>query len=245
MRRNKDIVVLTGSDEFIAKLKPLLSLKKKSILKLTTIVSAPLNIKKSTAKGILGLEKTDWIVFSSKNAVRFFIKNVSHSTKSKIAAVGGETAKLTIRLFGRVDFVPLAFNMRELSHTVPGVKGRRILLFGAKNGRNAVLQLRKRGAIALNIELYSVKLEKTSNKELRALSSRIKAVLFASPSSVRSFVFQSGGYKYAHDILHNAAAFALGPSTGKALKKIGAKRIITTHQSTARGMATAFNKWNG
>src|ERR1700722_4136475 len=99
-----------------------------------TITISGLKISQATRKYFQDLASFDWILFTSANGVRIFIKmlkdekiNLSVLKKVKIAAVGTKTAETLKKNDLTVHFIPAEFTTENLANEFKNIKGKKIL----------------------------------------------------------------------------------------------------------------------
>lgn len=239
-RSNRPAIVVLGSRQFLRNIRRYLRGRSEKIINLQTLeirASSP----KKLLSSVIKLRQKDWLLFMSKNAVKYFFMANPKSVNliPRLAAVGEETAKAVKKYFRKVDFVPREFNAENLAMNLPDIRQRRVCVIGAKKGKNIVPILKKMGARAEKISIYDSRaINKINKKIIETFNIHdIKAVLFPSPLSLRSFVSQMGddeGLK----VLKSLLTVAIGKSTSLALKKAGATRVVIAKPNTALGMAT-------
>jgi len=165
-----------------------------------------------------GLNKYDWIIFTSKNAVQIFLdiladRRVEISSRTKIAAVGQRTARLLKARDLEVRFVPTKESAEGLLNELPSLmkKGERVLL---PQGEEAPITLHD-GLAAKGLKVERLELYKTVAAPAEALPaincSEIGAFIFTSPLSVKYF------NELGHEIPSKAWVATLGNPTATAL----------------------------
>jgi hydroxymethylbilane synthase len=164
------------------------------------------------------IDKYDWIVFTSKNAVKIFLdiladRKIEIAPRTRIAAVGQRTARL-LKIRGvAVAFVPARESGEGLLDELPShmKKGERVLL---PQGEEAPMTLydglAAKGLKAERLELY--KTVPTPPDNLPPIDCiEIGAFIFTSPLSVKFFK------ELGHDIPERAWVTTLGSPTAAAL----------------------------
>jgi len=140
------------------------------------------------------LTEYDWLLFTSSNAVRFFIdhcgKNkISLSQLFQIAAVGPSTEK-TLNSFGlKANFVPNTYNRTAISEQMPVNNGDTILYPTLLNGPTRIESiLKKRDCITERLDIYNSAPIFYQKERWQDLSSEKPDVLtFFSPRTVQAF----------------------------------------------------------
>ena len=150
------------------------------------------------------IEKYDWLVFTSGNAVDFFFSRVSDSGPAvdlisnpqspvfslpPIAASGSATAVKLAELGVDVDVIPDEFIGEKLVEGLGHLTSRRVLLPRAKIGRPQIAELlRAQGAEVDDIPLYDTVTAVPDPEALAQLEQGVDVITFTSPSSVRNFL---------------------------------------------------------
>jgi uroporphyrinogen-III synthase len=169
-----------------------------------------------------GLKDGDWLVFSSSAAVRYFLERLSRvmlPEHLRVAVVGEHTAQ-SVRAFGvTVEFVPTPASADGFVAQFGPCQSRknpaRFVLPVAMEGRRAIAKaLRSQGHEVLPV--YRTKAADGEAAEV-ALSIEYEAVVFSSPSGVKSFQSIRGGLP--------PVCVAIGSTTHAALKDAGAPSI--------------------
>lgn len=196
-------------------------IKGHEVVYLPLIKILPPQDKGNALQAALAQAKTfDWLVVTSQNTVRA-IKQYSSLLPSnlRVAAVGLETARALQSLTDRV-FVPQKPNgakgLLGLFKTKP-MKGK-CILYPRSNigGKELAMGLNKMGAKVTEVVAYQTRPTNLSPQQLKKiLSGGMDAVLFFSPSAVKSFFTKMK----AHDpVLKKIKLVAMGPATRRTLK---------------------------
>lgn len=170
------------------------------------------------------LGEFDWILFASVHGVRAVLRRRGSLGGVKVAAVGPATAR-ELERHGIADvFVPPGeYSAAGLVAALAerGVRGRRILLPQAKEGRAELEEgLARLGNEVVRVTAYETR-PRTVEPELvrRMLADGVDAVTFTSPSTVTGFargLAASGGLQR-----FDAPAFCIGPTTAQAAQVWG------------------------
>ena len=171
-------------------------------------------------KAATEVDRFDWIVFASANAVDAFMNALGDRKRTlpKIAAVGRRTAERLSESEVSVDVVPGEFTAEALVAELiadPTIRGARVLLPRSDIGRQTLADgLRAGGAQVTEVIAYRTVSESSEAEPdvLRMLEGGgLDAVTFTSGSAIRSFV-QIHGTKGA-DLLHHTVVAVIGPVT--------------------------------
>jgi len=177
----------------------------------------------------------DWIFFTSKNAVRIFLKQkgVSFLKDKKIAAIGLATSKEIEKRTGRVcDFVPPSYNsVSFVKSFIPKYKSKKFnILFPASDLTDDYMEnsFLKSGHHIDKIIVYRTIKPEHSDYRIKLIKKNIKNsfLLFSSPSSLSNFI-DSLGLK----LLKYPYIIAMGVKTEKALNKLGFKSFLKAKSS--------------
>ena len=184
----------------------------------------------------------DWVVFTSKNGVRFCMEqlkilDISVQIK-KTAVVGPQTAKELEKYSLKPDFIPSVFNAKHLAEELPVMKGQKILFPRAEEiSPDLVKKIKQRGGEIFELVVYRTQMQKNKNEEFEKLvmKNQIAGIVFMSPSSVKGFMYGLGSKEIKKNTLE-CAVFSIGPSTSKALRQLGFHNIHTASPHTIEGI---------
>jgi uroporphyrinogen III methyltransferase/synthase len=201
------------------------------------------------------LDRFDWIVFSSANAVDAFMGRLMRSPLDvralggvKLCAVGPATAARLALHSLKVDLVPSEYRADALAHAISSngnVRGLRIFLPRADIGREVLAdELRKQGADVTEAVAYRtvvVDPEREGEPDIyrMLLERRIDVVTFTSASAVRNFV-KIVGAEPAADLLNATAVASIGPVTAEAAAQWNIRTTIMPAQYTIPALVDAI-----
>lgn len=155
------------------------------------------------------IPKTDWIFFSSKHAVRYFFKLGYSVAGKKLACVGKGTAGELYQFVNHINFIGNAVDIQEVGKNFAEVAQLETVLFPISNiSKRSVQQQLKNSSKGADVVVYHTVQETNFPKPEASI------LIFTSPSNVRA-------YLGLHSIDFNQTVIAIGPSTGKQLKKLG------------------------
>ena len=201
-------------------------------------------------RAIRSLESFDWILFTSVNAVRFFVARrrklgitSDENTKPRCAAVGPATASAAAAEGFRIEYVAKEFLGTALARELgDALAGKRVLLPRSERaGRSLPDALKASGAEVTEVVAYHT--GGVGVAEPRVLDAMREAsvdvVSFFSPSAVENLRGELG-----FDVLSllgaRAAFAAVGPVTAAALEKAGLPVTIQATEATAESLASAI-----
>ncbi|BCU52521.1 uroporphyrinogen-III synthase [Staphylococcus auricularis] len=132
----------------------------------------------------------DWIIFSSKNAVKYFKPYLSQSHFKQVAVIGKKTAAYCEKEGIEVDFYPADYSQEGFLAECPIHAEENVLIPSSKAARPYLVeQLRECGITVQKIDLYQPQPDLENIKAVVQLieNNEVAAVTFASSSAVRYF----------------------------------------------------------
>lgn len=194
------------------------------------------------------LESFDAVVFSSANAADcFFARAKKLRLKLRrpriIFAIGPATAK-ALRRRRWPSRQPKIHQGEGLALAMGRVRGLKILIPRAEIAREILPRmLRRKGARVSVVETYRTVPDREGIERLKKAvrSGKIDLVTFTSPSTVHQFTTHLKGA--AHRLFQRAAAAAIGPVTGAALKKRGIHPSIIPRSADGKALARAVREY--
>jgi len=157
--------------------------------------------------------KTDWVFFSSKNAVKHFFEQKPGVEGTRFGAVGKATAE-EIRKFGkRAEFIGNSEDTRMTGKKFSALVGNATVLFPQAKGsmRTIQQQLPKKENVT-DVVVY----ETIKGRELGTGGSEFDVLVFTSPSNAEAF-FETIKIRAGQKVI------AMGDATANTLKKFGVK----------------------
>ena len=192
------------------------------------------------------------VVFTSQNAVERFFERASRLGLSPLRlppgarcyAVGPKTAR-ALKSRGWPAKAAAEGHGEALARELPVKKGDRVLIPRAKEARPELpVILRRRGAVVALVEAYRTVADEASRARLRRLadSGRIDAVTFTSESTARQLDRQLGRRRFRR-IFSAAVAASIGPVTTRALRRLGARRIVQPRAPSHEALDAALRRY--
>ena len=196
--------------------------------------------------------KYDWIFFTSQNGVTEFsgfLKREGKDSrifgKTKICAIGSETAKSLHEIGIKPDYLPSRFVAEAIvkhfkSMKFKGPVAPRALILRAKKARDILPKgLKEAGFEVKIIDPYDTVLPKESAAILKeALREQVDFITFTSSSTVENFI-KLMGRDYKHKL--SGVKFAsIGPITSGTLRKFGLKANVEAKVYTIEGLSKAI-----
>jgi uroporphyrinogen-III synthase len=192
-------------------------------------------VKEQLADVMLEFGSYDWLVFTSANGVHHFFAeflrlfdDIRSLGLIRIATVGDATAKAVGEMHLRVECQPKVATAEALAEALiatGSLDHAKVLLVTGNLNRDTLTQkLEAATAIVDHLQVY-----KTEPVDLAAHPAAADyrargadAILFASSSSVQSFVEQGAAVRLA-DGAHRPLAGSIGPATSATMRQLGLK----------------------
>ena len=231
------------------------------MIEFPTIEIAPPENYDELDRAINKIEAYNWIIFTSGNGVKYFLKRMMEKDKDirdlkgiKICAIGTKTAA-EIKKYGiKVDLIPEEFNAEGLIEAFlkiqnsklkkQSLKGVKILLPRAEKAREIFPEKVRElgGEIDVPVTYRAVKPEMHGKRLKRFLKEgRISVATFTSASTFDNFMEIIG--EDADELLRDVAIAVIGPVTARAVEKAGLKVEIMPETATIEAMVEEIIKW--
>ncbi len=202
-------------------------------------------------RAIEAIESYAWCIFTSANAVRFFMERLRMLGKDlrmlkgiSICAVGPKTAE-SLESYGiRPDLIPSEFKAEGVLSALGGVavKGKKFLIPRARVAREIIPdRLRELGAEVTVATAYENVRPSADVERVRQLflDRKIAAVTFTSSSTVNNFVEMLGQKEYK-TLLNGVVIACIGPVTAKTAEGYGMKIDIMPGDYTIPALIEAM-----
>lgn len=225
------------------------------VLLLPTVSFAAVEDSQALDAELRRLAEFDWILFTSRNAVRFFSQRMDQlglrvaalqTPRPLVAAVGPATALAATSEGFRVDTVPKNHSGEALARELWGAIGDRKVLLPRSDRADDRLPnaLRQAGAKVTEIVAYRTaapdSLDPQTLKRIR--DAEVDAIVFASPSAFR-FLSKCIGAAELAELSSRVQFAAIGPTTARALREDGVRMEIEANESSAAGLADSMAKF--
>ena len=207
---------------------------------LPTIATAPIEPNEELTAVMASLADYDWIVFTSANGVRYFLRlagrlgyQPAELALPAIAAIGRRTAAEAAANSLKVAFMPAVSNGRQLAAGFPDSAGKRLLLLRTAIASDELpAALRQAGAEVADVRIYRTQTLTTPDADYSRLlrAGSIDFLTFASPSAVKGFIARNSPTDLAQAV-HIPAA-AIGTSVARSLAAAGFMDVHSAHQPT-------------
>jgi uroporphyrinogen III methyltransferase / synthase len=247
-------IVVTRSREQASELVEMLEERGADAIQAPTIRIAPPEDPEALDRACAMAGTYDWIIFTSANAVDFFMRrllaigDIRDLKGVRICAIGPSTAERISRQGIRLDLMPeesRAESVVEALKSAGDVAGRRFLLPKADIGREVIAdELRAADADVTEVTAYRTLLagpERDGDQDLyrMLLDRQIDAVTFTSASTVRNFA-QIIGPEQAADLLSSTVVASIGPVTAEAAQQLGIDTTVMPARYTIPDLVNAL-----
>ena len=188
----------------------------------------------------------DWLVFTSAAGVEFFSKKMDASSLTipstlRVAAVGRGTAEALGDMGVEVAFTPPEFTAESLGRTLPG-RGRVMILHADIASKDLAEALGRRGFDVRDVTLYRT--ESRTGVVGEEVVMGADAIMFASPSAVRTFCGRLSGPALT-SLTQRLPAACIGPSTARAASEAGFKKLIIPEEHTFDRLIEEIRRMQG
>ena len=200
---------------------------------------------------IAKLERFDWIIFTSGQAVRAFVARSMDlgaslhpaGSKLRIAAVGPVSAEAVRQTGLLVEYVARTHSGVGLANELgERLRGCRVLLPRSDRANpDLPAALKTHGAQVTEAVAYrTLQPGEVDRQKLGRISTgEADAVLFFSPSAVQSFA-ELVGAEHFFGLQNGLAITAVGPVTAEALRKSKVERIVVAADTTSEAVVQAL-----
>lgn len=224
------------------------------VILLPTLKIVPPTSWKDCDDVIKNLHDYDFVVFTSKNAVEWFLKRLTlfekfdELKKKKIISIGKSTQEKLYQLGLKVDFIPEKFNSESL---IEGLlkfipSGSKVLLPQSKIGRNIIeTRLNEAGINVKRVEVYDVDIPDLNDIENEIILLNKKDVdlyVFTSPSTYENFL-KIFDIKDPQNFFNDKLIAVIGPTTRKHLENYGINVVIIPEESTFNSLTDEIIKY--
>jgi hydroxymethylbilane synthase len=171
--------------------------------------------------------RTDWIFFSSKNAVKHFFSQKPELGNPKYGCVGKSTAEALRRFGKKPDFIGYSTDTRMTGKQFAATVGSASVLFPqAKESMQSIqLQFSNRNQV-INLPIY----ETLKHNDFKIPETDV--IVFTSPSNVEAF-FEKNKIKAGQKVV------AMGHATASSLRQFGVIHCTLPHSFDDIGLAQA------
>ncbi|MDH9618711.1 uroporphyrinogen-III synthase [Staphylococcus epidermidis] len=167
----------------------------------------------------------DWLIFSSKNAVKYFYPYLKNVKVKKVAVIGDKTAQYCNELGISVDFVPRDFSQEGFLDEFK-ISEQHILLPSSEKARPKLVQQLSKYNEVVKIDLYRPVPNFKNISQVKSLvrKHQIDAVTFSSSSAVEFYFKEDNVPEFDH-------YFAIGKQTARTILKFNASVKVANKQT--------------
>ncbi len=246
-------VVLTRNREQSGELRNKIEALGGEVLELPLIKISPYCEPKALDEIFAEMGSYEWIVFTSRNGVRYFFdfffkrfKDIRCIGGLRVACVGEGTAAEIEKYHLEVDFVPKEAVGERLAEGLieyQNLDNTKILVITGNLNRDVLVKtLEEKGhAIVDTLKVYETELEDLGDSE-DAKSFRQKGadvIVFASSSAVDSFVRQARALQLGLKA-KKPLACSIGPITSKVMQEVGIKVDMEAKEHSTDGIVASL-----
>lgn len=193
-------------------------------------------------RAIAQLAAYDWVIFTSRNGVRYFLEALDRSPadirqlRGRVCAIGASTAQALRDLHIKVDLVPEEYVAESLVDAFAGwpLQGCRILLPRAAVGRDVVPnELAARGALVDVVEAYRTVVPASAPENV--FDRKPDWITFTSSSTVKNFLALAG-----REPIDGVRVASIGPVTSSTARRHGLTVAAEAVPHTMEGLLHAI-----
>jgi uroporphyrinogen III methyltransferase/synthase len=229
------------------------------IIEFPTIEVVPPVSYEELDKSIDNIDAYDWLIFTSRNGVKYFFKRFFDRDRDirdlkgiKICAIGSKTEK-EIKKYGiKTDLIPDEFRAEGLIKLIQEIEGSRgkglggvkFLLPRAEVAREIFPEKIRElgGEIDIPVTYRTIKPESRGKRLRRFLKEgRISVATFTSAATFTNFREIMG--EDADELLKGVVIAAIGPVTARAIKKAGLCADIVPEEATIEALVEEIINW--
>ena len=167
----------------------------------------------------------DWLIFSSKNAVKYFYPYLKNVKVKKVAVIGDKTAEYCNELGISVDFVPRDFSQEGFLDEF-NISEQHLLLPSSEKARPKLVQQLSKYNEVVKIDLYRPVPNFKNISQVKSLvrKHQIDAVTFSSSSAVEFYFKEDNVPEFDY-------YFAIGKQTARTILKFNTSVKVANKQT--------------
>lgn len=205
----------------------------------------PIEDNSELDQALKNINKYDWVVFTSVNAVAVVFEKLKQiSPLPRVAAIGPKTAEALKARGITPDFVPEEYIAEAILPGMGDLRGKWVLLPRAEIARKALPEaIKAAGGVAHEIAVYQTLPARPDPKGLAVLRSGVDVITLTSPSTVQNFLAILRQNEFDPFNLPGHPVFAcIGPITERAAREEGFTHLVVAKEYTAEGLVEAIKK---
>lgn len=237
-------VVVTRAEHQAGALADLLAARGATVRPIPTIAIAPPVGWQAVDAALGALDRYDWIVFTSVNAVAAVWERLGHlgialPAGLRTAAVGPATAAALAAHGAALPVLPATFQGDALAGAMPDLPGARVLLPRGDLARDATVDaLEAAGAVVEVLTVYRTVPAEVAPADRTFLREGVDAITFTAPSTVRNFAAALGGEALA--VLGGTVVACIGPITAEAVRELSLPEPLQPPEATSASLVAAL-----
>jgi uroporphyrinogen III methyltransferase/synthase len=248
------VFVITRAREQSADMTALIESYGGKVVHCPTIEIAPPESWDGLDRAIDGFEKYDWVIFTSANAVRFFLKRFKEKvpsdvveifSKKRVCAIGPATRRSIEESGLAVDLVAEVSVAEGVLMAIKGhlnrrdsLRGKKILIPRARLARDVLPdELSKLGAQVDAVEAYQTIKPDLDFAPIIRLFERgsVDAITFTSPSTIVNFAALVSPHSLS-ELLRDTLVGCIGPVTAAKARDLGLDEIVLPDNYDAQSL---------
>ncbi len=196
----------------------------------------------------LSKQKFNYLVFTSANAVRFFLKKIEklkvdlNEYNFSTAVVGKKTAEVCRRNNLNVNLIPTSFNAKDLINkfSKSDINGKVFVIPKSKIGRDELIdELKKNNGIVKAFDIYDTVLPSQDEIQInikKLNEAKVDWFVFTSPSTFNNFI-KIMNVKNPTEYFNDFKIAVIGTTTQKELEKHKVRIDVIPKEFTLEGIA--------
>ena len=204
------------------------------MIRFPTLDIVPVEGAEEAATKLHALDKVNWLIFISANAVNFALNKNNgkiDQLHAKIAAVGRATAKALHERGLKVDLMPSqGFNTEALleSPSMADIHGKHCIIVRGRGGREMLADtLRERGAKVEYLEVYQRVIPRGNNAKLleRMRQNGLDAVIVTSVEALKNLLTMLDEQA---SLIYRIPLVVISDRIRKVAEEVGFKRVVVS-----------------
>jgi len=244
--KNKTIVLTRSKEQFEASAKIFTKLKA-NVINFPVIDFIEIE-NKEFGEFFLSKQKFDYLIFTSANAVKFFLKKIDYLKVNLneynflTAVVGKKTAEVCRKNNLNVNLIPSTYNAKELINTFSNieVKDKTFVIPKSKIGREELIdELIKRNATVKAFDIYDTVFPSQDEIQInikKLNETKVDWFVFTSPSTFNNFI-KIMNIKNPSEYFSDFKIAVIGTTTQKELEKHNVKTDVIPTEFSMEGIA--------
>lgn len=213
-----------------------------------TIRIAPAEDLRPLDEAVSRIERYDWIIFTSRNAIKPFWERLSNGGKDaralaglSVGAIGPKTAAELENIGLIADFIPDSYVAEAIIEEISDVAGQQVLLPRSHIARRTLVDgLEAKGAHVDEVVAYrTVAADPSDTAWTRLETGSIDIATFTASSTVRNLVDILGG-DAAVRVLEGSRVACIGPITAATARELGIRVDVVAVEHTIEGLIQAI-----